>query len=133
MKRMKFWVQHDLMIADCGQRIGFDALTAAERKQAEEQIAGVKPYEYHPMTKNAHFTMLNAAAPVVGTRWMINVEVYDYCLGQLPPLRLPAACVSQPITGGFAMSEAVTGDVRSAYYRDTQGRFWHEYVSLKWE
>lgn len=132
MKSMKFWTQHDLMIADCGQRIGFDRLTANERKQAEEQIADVKPFDHFTITKNAHFTMLNAAPPVVGTRWMINEAVYDYCLGQLPPLRLPASCVSQPITGGFAMSEAVTGDTRSAYYRDTQGRFWHEYVDLEW-
>lgn len=133
MKSMKFWTQHDLMITDAGQRIGFERLTASECKCAEEQIVGVKPFEYHPMTRNAHFTMLNAAPCVAGTRWPVSEEVYDYFLGVLPPMRLPASCVSQPVTGGFAVREADKGNMRSAYYRDTMGRFWHEFVELKGE
>ena len=129
MKSMKFWTQHDLMITDDGQYIGFDKLGRNDCDLARVEIESYGN-GYHPMTHNAHVTMLNAAPPIVGTRWMINEAVYDYCLGQLPPLRLPAACVSQPITGGFAMSEAVTGDTRSAYYRDAKGQFWHEYVNL---
>ena len=74
--------------------------------------------------RSNHYCLLNALPAVAGTKWPVTEAIYWHFLEILPPLDYPKKYK------GFAISEAKTGDIRSAYYVEA-GQYWHEYVSLE--
>jgi hypothetical protein len=124
MKRLNYWVQHDLCLYD-GQTEPVDHNSADfHRTEALKDLEAMPDgFTYHPATRNSHFTALNCLPVVVGTRWTVSEDVRDEFLEMLPPITRKA--------GGFYISEASCagpngGNIRSAYYFEN-GQYWHEY------
>ena len=126
MKNVKYWVQYELTQYDSQNEPHLvDRYSEYEHKAALEAFAEApEGFDYKPATRNSHFTALNCLPVVVGTRWAISEEVRWEFLEMLPPIDRPA--------GGFYISEADCvgpngGNIRSAYYKDSTGQYWHEY------
>ena len=115
---MTYWTQHDLTLTDDGKFLGAERMSDWYREAALRAIAETpEGFSYHPATLNGGYTALNCLPCVLGSRWVVSEEMYEDQKGFLPPLRLPAECVSQPFVknSGFAISEYSTGSIRSAY------------------
>lgn len=97
-----------------------DIIAALEKDPSPENIDAF----VEEVMRSNHFCLLNALPAVVGTKWPITESIYWYFLEILPPLDY------RKKTKGFAMCEAKTGNIRSAYYLEA-GQYWHEYVELE--
>lgn len=102
-------------------------------------LAIVKMQNDVPVTREEHFERLNAwketeewknsrfdFETLVGQRWEITRELYDYFLEILPPVRWRSVGTGEE---SFFMSEALSGDIRSKYSREN-GRYFHEWSRI---
>ena len=128
MKNLNYWTKHELHLYD-GRTEPVELNGGGfERKEALQVLADMPDGQnYHPATRNSHFTALNCLPVVVGTRWTVNEDIYFEFLEMLPPITRPA--------GGFYISEASCGgsnggNIRSAYFKEG-GQFWHAYEETK--
>lgn len=132
MKILNYFTRHGLVVTDAGIRFGFERLTEGEAENAMKEINALPACnDYNHPTLNGHCTALACLPCVVGTRWAVSHATFDHFLGFMPSIELRQDKVSVPFRYGFAMSEACAYDVRSADYKDEQGRYWHEYISRR--
>jgi hypothetical protein len=94
-----------------------------------------KPITHNgPCSREEHFANLNGydndgryspgeCAYVVGHRWEVTEEIFNEFLNVLPPIRW--------IGDSFCMSEMLSGSITSMYFKDSLGRYWHEWVDLR--
>lgn len=120
MRNLNYFVQVQLLECANGEILEIRNGEEAAKKQALEKLHSMPDkYAFKPAWMGQHFTMLNCSPVVVGTRWMIDEETYDYCHNlMLPKFRM---------NGGFYCSEEITDGIYSAYYRDDNGTYWHEF------
>ena len=123
-KTTRFWKKIEIIQRDNDEPqtlgpIELSLLCEDERQEIKSELS--EEFRYQPATRNSHYTALNCLPVVAGTKWTVSEEVYDEFLETLPPIYLKK--------GGFAMSEACTGNVRSCYHA-TGGQIWHEYRVL---
>ena len=119
MKTLNYWVENKLVQHD-NKEVQHSIISADyEKEQALELLSNQIAWDYHPATRNAHFTALNCLPVVSGTKWAVTENIYLEFLEMLPPITRKA--------GGFYICEESTQGLHSAYYQDQNGLYWHVY------